>query len=376
MTRLLAMIKKEFIQMRRDKVTLAIMAMLPIIQTLIFGFAINTDVKHLPAIVFDQSLSQESREFLDSLTATEYYDIKYVVSSYKEITDAIQRGNAKVGIIIPPNYSANLKNNRGSQVQIIVDATDSMSATSAISTAQLVGQVKSQEILISKLNASGQNINLNQNFIDVRIRPWYNPDFITAFYMVPGICATILTLTMLLTTSLAIIRERERGTLEQLMVTPLRSYELMIGKIVPYILMGYVQLTILLLTAKFVFQIPFIGSIFLLYLLTGLFIIASLGFGLLISNIAKTQMQGILLSFSCILPSILLSGFMFPREAMPTIFYYLGYLVPITFYLKIIRGIVLKGNGIESLLPEVFALCLFTAIVLGISVVKFKKRLE
>lgn len=376
MTRLLAMIKKEFIQMRRDKVTLAIMAMLPIIQTLIFGFAINTDVKHLPAIVFDQSLSQESREFLDSLTATEYYDIKYVVSSYKEITDAIQRGNAKVGIIIPPNYSANLKNNRGSQVQIIVDATDSMSATSAISTAQLVGQVKSQEILISKLNASGQNINLNQNFIDVRIRPWYNPDFITAFYMVPGICATILTLTMLLTTSLAIIRERERGTLEQLMVTPLRSYELMIGKIVPYILMGYVQLTILLLTAKFVFQIPFIGSIFLLYLLTGLFIIASLGFGLLISNIAKTQMQGILLSFSCILPSILLSGFMFPREAMPTIFYYLGYLLPITFYLKIIRGIVLKGNGIESLLPEVFALCLFISIVLGISVVKFKKRLE
>jgi ABC-2 type transport system permease protein len=194
--------------------------------------------------------------------------------------------------------------------------------------------------------------------------------------MVPGLCATILTLTMTLITSLAIIKERERGTLEQLMVTPLRPYELMFGKIVPYIVMGYTQLTVLLLAAKLVFGLPFLGSVSLLYLLTGLFITASLGLGLFISNIAKTQMQGMIMSFSFILPSVLLSGFMFPREAMPAFFYYLGYLVPITFYLKIIRGIVLKGAGVAQLWPQILALCAFTAIVMSVSVLRFKKRLE
>ncbi len=376
MTRLLAIIKKEFIQMRRDKMTLVIMAFIPLMQTLIYGFAINTDVKHLPAIVFDQSLSKESREFIDALTATEYYDITHTTTSFQEITDMIQEGEVKVAIIIPPDYAAGLKNNRGSQIQVIVDASDAMSASSAVSTAQMVGQSKSQEILVNRLNARGLNIDLASPPIDVRIRPWYNPDFVTANYMVPAIGGIILTMTMLLLTTLAIIRERERGTLEQLIVTPLRSYELMIGKVLPYVLIGYVQLTILLLTAVFVFSVPFKGSILLLYALTGLFILASLGLGLVISNIAKTQMQGLMLSFSFIMPSILLSGFMFPREAMPTFFYYTGYLVPVTFYLKIIRGIILKGNTINYLLPQIGALCIFVFVVMTISIVKFKKRLE
>lgn len=376
MTRLLAIIKKEFIQMSRDKPTLGIMVLMPLIQILIFGFAINTDVKHLSAVVFDQSLSRESREFIDALTATEYFDVNYVASSFDQVKDKIQEGRAKAGIIIPPDYAQNLKNGRGSQIQVIVDATDSTSASSAISAAQLVGQTKSQEILLKKLAATGQLTKVNKNTVDVRIRPWYNPDFITAYYMVPALCATILTLTMLLITSLAIIRERERGTLEQLMVTPMRSYELMLGKIVPYILMGYVQLTILLIVARMVFQIPFLGSLVLLYALTGLFIIASLALGLLVSNVAKTQLQGMLVSFSLILPSIMLSGFLFPREAMPKFFFYLGYLFPITFYLQIIRGIILKGNTLEYLLPQVGALCAFIAVVFTISIVKFKKRLE
>ena len=376
MTRLFAIIKKEFIQMSRDIPTLAIMVLMPLFQILIFGFAINTDVKHLSAVVFDQSLSKESREFLDSMTATEYFDINYVATSFSEVTDRIQEGTAKAGIIIPPDYAQNLKNGRGSQIQVIVDATDSTSASSAISTAQLVGQTKSQELIFQQLAATGQLTHINKQLVDVRIRPWYNPDFVTAYFMVPGLCATILTLTMLLITSLAIIRERERGTLEQLMVTPMRASELMLGKIVPYILMGYIQLTILLLVAKTVFAIPFLGSIILLYVLTGLFIVASLALGLLISNIAKTQLQGMLMSFSLILPSILLSGFLFPREAMPKIFFYFGYLFPITYYLQIIRGIILKGNTIEYLLPQIASLCLFITIVLTISINKFKKRLE
>lgn len=375
MTRFLAILKKEFIQMRRDKLTLAIMTIMPFIQLLIFGFAINTDVKHLSAVVYDQSLSQESREFLDSLTATEYYDINYIAKSYQEVNDRIQKGDAKVGVIIPVDYAPRLKHNRGVQIQVIVDASDSTSASSAISTAQMVGQQKSQEIIVKKLAESGLS-GVSTSPIDVRIRPWYNPDFVTAFFMVPGISGTILTLTMILLTSLAIVREREKGTLEQLIVTPLTSTELMVGKILPYVLVGYVQMTILIVTGILIFDIPVQGSIPLLYLLTGLFITASLGLGLLISNIAKNQMQGMLMSFFILLPSIMLSGFVFPRESMPDIFFYLGYVMPLTFYLEIIRGILLKGLTVSYLWTQIGALVLFTAIVLTISVVKFKKRLE
>lgn len=375
MTRFLAILKKEFIQMRRDKLTLAIMTIMPFIQLLIFGFAINTDVKHLSAVVYDQSLSQESRDFLDSLTATEYYDINYIAKSYQEVDDRIQKGDAKVGVIIPADYSARIKHGRNTQIQVIVDATDSTSASSAISTAELVGQQKSQEIIVKRLAESGLS-GVSTSPIDVRVRPWYNPDFVTAFYMVPGISGTILTLTMILLTSLAIVREREKGTLEQLIVTPMTSTELMVGKILPYVLVGYVQMTILIVTGLLIFDIPVRGSIPLLYLLTGLFITASLGLGLLISNVAKNQMQGMLMSFFILLPSIMLSGFVFPRESMPDIFFYLGYVMPLTFYLEIIRGILLKGVGISYLWTQVGALVLFTAIVLTISVVKFKKRLE
>ncbi|MBP9483311.1 MAG: ABC transporter permease [Negativicutes bacterium] len=376
LTRLVAILKKEFIQMRRDRMTLGIMFVMPFIQLLIFGFAINTDVKHLPAIVFDQSLSQESRDLLNSFTATDYYDIQYVAGSFQEIEDRIQRGEAKVGIVIPPDYQNRIKHGRDAQVQVIVDASDSTSASSAISTAQLVGSRKSQEILISRLEARGNTSKTNSTPIDIRIRPWYNPDFITAFYMVPGIGGTILTLTMIMLTSLAIVRERERGTLEQLIVTPLKSLELMIGKILPYVLIGYVQLSILLTTGVVIFKIPTLGSIALLYLLTGFFIFASLALGLMISNIAKNQMQSMLLSFFILLPSILLSGFMFPREAMPKLFYYLGTILPLTHYLQIIRGILLKGNTLSYLWTPICALILFIAVVLTLSVVRFKKRLE
>jgi ABC-2 type transport system permease protein len=370
------MIKKEFIQMSRDKVTLGIMVLIPFLQVIIFGFAINMDVKHLGAAVFDQSLSKESREFLSALTATEYFDIKYAAGSLREVEEKIKEGKVKAGIVIPPDYAAGLKNNRGASIQLIVDASDASSATSAISAAQLVGERQSREILIGRLAATGRFSALSHNALDIRIRPWYNPDFITAFYMVPGLCSTILTITLLFLTSQAIIRERESGTLEQLIVTPLTALELMLGKLIPYMAVGYAQLTVLLLAARFVFNIPFRGSVFLLYVLTSLFIVASLAMGLLVSNLAKTQIQGMLVSFSLILPSIMLSGFIFPREAMPDIFYYLGALAPITHYLQIIRGIILKGNSIEYFWPHIGALCLFIAVVMTVSVCRFKKRLE
>ena len=375
-TRLLAILKKEFTQMLRDRMTLFIMIAMPFFQLLIFGYAIDTDVKHLSAVVYDQSLSADSREFLDSLTATNYYDIAYVATSYNEVEERIQKGEAKVGVIIPATYASALKHNHPTEVQVIVDATDPTSAMSAISTAQLVGQNKSQQIMVKKLYQSGISTVKNATAIDIRIRPWYNPDFVTAFYMVPGISGTILTLTMLIFTSLSIVREREQGTLEQLIVTPLKSSELMLGKILPYVLVGYIQLTILVLTGVIVFQVPVGGSILLLYALTSLFIMATLGLGLFVSNMAKNQMQGMMMAAFILLPSIMLSGFVFPRESMPKFFYYLGGLFPLTFYPQIIRGILLKGVTIGYLWKPVLALSLFSAVILTMSVMRFKKRLE
>lgn len=373
MKRLWALLVKEFIQMRRDRLTFGMMIGLPIIQLILFGFAINTDVKHLPTIVFDQSLGQDSRDLVNSLEGSQYFNIEYAAKNFNEVNDAVDSGKAKVGIIIPPDFTDNLKHGRTASVQVIVDASDSLAASSAIGAAQLVGQTKSQQILMQKLRGySGHATDLPY---DIRIRPWYNQDFVSAFYMVPGIMGTILTMTLVMFTSMAIVRERERGTLEQLIVTPMKTWELLIGKIIPYIFVGYIQATVALLVGIFVFDLPVRGSLVLLYSLTSLFIIASLAMGVLISVLAKTQMQAMQMSFFIILPSILLSGFMFPREAMPAFFSTLGYLLPLTFYLQIMRGIILKGIGIGMLWGQVFALAAFIAIVLTISIKKFNKKI-
>ena len=373
MRRLWALLVKEFIQMRRDRLTLGMMIGLPIIQLILFGFAINTEVKHLPTIVFDQSLSQDSRDLLNSLEGSQYFNIDYVAKNFDEVNNAVDAGKVKVGVIIPPDFSDSLKHGRTASVQIIVDASDSMAASSAIGAAQLVGQTKSQQILLQQLRGySGHEMELPY---DIRIRPWYNQDFVSAFYMVPGIMGTVLTMTLVMFTSMAIVRERERGTLEQLIVTPMKTWELLIGKIIPYIFVGYVQATVALLVGIFVFDLPVRGSLALLYSLTSLFIVASLAMGVLISVLAKTQMQAMQMSFFIILPSILISGFMFPREAMPAFFSALGYLLPLTFYLQIMRGIILKGIGISMLWGQVFALAAFIAIVLTISIKKFNKKI-
>lgn len=372
MRRLKALLLKEFLQMRRDRLTLAMMLGLPIIQLLLFGFAINTDVKHLPTIVFDQSLQQDSRDLLSSLEASEYFDIKYIAKNFAEVNAAVDSGKTKVGIIIPPDFSDNLKHGRTAAVQVIVDASDSMAASSAISAAQLIGQRNSQQILLQKMHGyTGHTMEMPY---DLRIRPWYNPDFVSAFYMVPGIMGVILTMTMVMITSMAIVRERERGTLEQLIVTPMKNWELMLGKIIPYSIVGYVQVTVALLVGIIVFDLPVHGSLALLYALTALFIIASLSLGILISTVSKTQMQAMQMSFFVFLPSILLSGFMFPREAMPLFFNLLGNLLPLTFYLQILRGIILKGVGLSVLWPQVLSLTVFIAVALTISIKKFQKK--
>ena len=368
MSRILAVLKKEFLQIRRDKMTLGMIFMLPLVQLLLFGFAIQTEVKHIPTVVFDQSLSSQSRELLAAFTASGYYDIDSAAGSYTEVTRNIDSGTARVGIIFPPDFAQRLNRGDSGQVQVIVDASDSMLANQAIATASSIGLLKSQELLFRKLPQAKVPY-------DIRVRPWYNPDGITAFYMVPAILGIIVTMTMVIMTSIAIVRERERGTLEQLMVTPIKPLELMIGKIIPYIALGYVQITIALIVGVLVFHVPIRGSLLQLYLLTLFFITASLGLGLMISNIAKNQMQAFQMSFFVMLPSILLSGFMFPRAAMPRFIYYLSDVIPLTYYLDIIRGIVLKGIGFQYLIGQVIALLVFSVLFIVFSTLKFKKTI-
>ncbi|MTI80422.1 MAG: ABC transporter permease [Firmicutes bacterium] len=368
MSRILSILHKEFLQMKRDRLTLGLIFMLPLVQLLLFGFAIQTEVKHIPTAVFDQSLSQDSREMLDSFKNSGYFNITNTADSYQEVNKMIDSGEIQVGIIFPPDFARSVARGDTAAVQVLVDASDSMVSASAISTAKTIGMLKSQKIVAQKAGITNVPY-------DVEVRPWYNPNGITAYYMVPAILGIIVTMTMVMMTSMGIVRERERGTLEQLIVTPVKSYELIVGKIIPYIALGYLQITVALLVGTIIFDVPIRGSLLQLYLLTLFFITASLGIGILISNIAKNQMQAMQMSFFILLPSILLSGFMFPREAMPQIIQYLSNIIPLTFYLTIIRGIVLKGIGLQYLYPQVIALLIFTVIFLTISILKFKKKI-
>jgi ABC-2 type transport system permease protein len=366
--RIYAVLFKEFLQIKRDRMTLALTFMLPLVQLLLFGYAIQTEVKHIPTVVFDQSLSVDSREILEAFSASGYFDVMYTVDGYAQVNEMIDSGQAKVGIVFPPDFARKIRRGESAPVQVLVDASDSMVSNQAIAVANSIGLLKSQELLTKKLSFSGPPY-------DIRVRPWYNPDGITAYYMVPAILGILVTLSMVMLTSMGIVRERERGTLEQLMVTPLKPYELMLGKILPYTVLGYIQITIALIIGVIVFHVPIKGSILQLYILTLFFITASLGLGIMISNIAKTQMQAMQLAFFVLLPSILLSGFMFPRDAMPKLIYYLGYLIPLTYYLDIIRGIVLKGIGFSYLVGQVVSLLVFSVILLIISTLKFSKKI-
>ncbi|RNC28637.1 MAG: Inner membrane transport permease YbhR [Candidatus Dichloromethanomonas elyunquensis] len=356
--------------MRRDRLTIGLVFMLPLIQLLLFGYAVQTEVKHIPTVVFDQSMSDESRSLLDTFAASGYFDVHYAVNSYQAVNDMIDSGKAKVGIIFPPEYEKEVKRGGSAQVQVLVDASDNMVANQAMATASSIGMLKSQQVIAAKLH-----MDMNQLPYDIRVRAWYNPDGITAYYMVPGILGIIVTMSMVMMTSMSLVREREKGTLEQLIVTPVKSFELMIGKIIPYIFLGYIQITVALLVGVLAFGVPIRGSLLELYLLTLFFITASLGLGIMVSNLAKTQMQAFQMSFFLMLPSIMLSGFLFPRDAMPKIIYYLSYVIPLTYYLDIIRGIVLKGIGFSYLIGQVVSLLIFSIVFLIISILKFQKKI-
>ena len=365
------MLWKEFIQMRRDRLTLGMMTMLPAAQLLLFGYAIQTDVRNLPTVVLDESRSEESRLLAQTLANTDVFRLVGEVADAAAMREAIESGRAGAALIIPPDYHRRIARGEPATAQIIVDAADPQSSAAALSGAQLAAQARGVEITTARFGGRAPVLP-----VDLRVRPWYNPAQRSAIFIVPGVIGVLLTITMTLITSTAIVRERERGTLEQLIVTPIDKTSLMLGKLVPFVLVGYVQMTVVMGLGWVIFDIPIRGSLLLLYLLTATFIVASLGVGLLISTVARSQAQAMQLSFFFMLPNILLSGYIFPRAAMPEPAQWVGALLPLTFFLKILRGILLKGIGIAHLWKEALILAAFSAVLVSVSVRRFSKTIE
>jgi ABC-2 type transport system permease protein len=362
-----AMLKKEFIQMRRDRLTLAMMLGIPALQLALFGYAIQTEVRHLPTIVLDESRSSESRQFIHALLNTGNFDLHGFVQGRDEIERVLGRGDARAAVVIPPDFERDIKRGRTATAQVIVDAADPLASNAAIAGAGLAGATRSQAL------GAARGV---RPAIEVRVRPWYNPAVRSAVYIVPGIVGVLLTITMIVIASIALVRERERGTLEQLVVTPIGKTSLLLGKIVPFLLVGYVQITVILLLGRVLFGVPVRGSIPQLYVAALPFIVASLAVGLFISTLVGTQAQAMQLGFFFLLPNILLSGFMFPREAMPDVAQWIGAALPLTYFLKILRGILLRGVGLEALWKETAVLVGFATVLIAMSVARFRKSVE
>jgi ABC-2 type transport system permease protein len=364
---------KEVIQISRDPLTLALMMLVPMIQLMVFGYAINTDVRNIKTAVYNLDPGPQSRDLLQAFENTDYFQINRYVESDDELNRSIITGHVKIGIKIPPDYSDRLLSNRQATVLVLIDGSDSSIATQSLQVASQVGLTESLARLSTQLQSSLTRT--SQLPIEVRPKMLFNPDSRSANFMVPGLIAIILQIITTLLTAFSIVREREKGTLEQLLVTPVRPFGLMLGKLVPYGLIGIVETITVLTVMRLVFDVPIKGSLLLLLSLSILFVFTALAIGLLISTKAQSQMQALQLAWLIMLPSVLLSGFMFPRESMPGVMRFIGYLVPATHFMEIIRGIVLRGATFLDLLPEVLTLMLMGLLLLVLSAFRFRKKL-
>jgi ABC-2 type transport system permease protein len=364
--------RKELQQLRRDRLTLAMMVALPVLQLLLFGYAINTDVRHIPTVVLDQDHTAASRDFARSMEATGFYDLVGHVADYEDIGRALRTGAARVALVVPPGFGSDLTRGRTARLQLVVDGSDPQTVASATNTAASLAAARATELLISRVAAGGAEAALP---IEIEPNTWYNPDLRTAVYIVPGLVGVLLTMTMVMLTAMAIARERERGTLEQLIVSPVKSVELIVGKIAPYIVIGYLQMTLILVVGGTVFDVPVVGSLPLLYLLAFVFIAANLALGLFFSTLARTQQQAMQMSFFFLLPNILLSGFMFPFEGMPLPAQWFAQALPLTHFLRVVRGITLKGSGFSEVAGEMIWLGAILLVLIALASARFRKKL-
>lgn len=373
--RLRAILKKEFIQIRRDKPSLVMAIAMPVFLLLMFGYAVNTDVEHLPTVVWDQSQSVDSREIIEALRNTQYIDPDYYVQGYPQAEQMVDSGRARVALIIPADYGKNMQGGEQASLQVLVDGSDPTVARAAMSAVQTLGLNQSIQIQNDRLTAQGTGSSATMP-LDVETRVLYNPDMKSVVFNIPALIGLILQNVITMLTAFSVVREKERGTMEQLVVTPIRSLELLLGKLLPFLVIGFVALTLVMSIGIFWFGVPPQGSILLLFLLAMLFLFTILAIGLLISTVAGTQLQAMQMTFILLLPSILLSGFVFPRETMPKLLQLIGDLLPLTYFLEIVRGIFLKGIGIQYLWQDTLALCAFAIILISMAAMKFKKNLD
>ncbi len=367
-----AMVVKEFIQMRRDRVTFGMMVGIPLLQLTLFGFAINSDPKHLPAAMLLADDGPQVRTVLSAIRNTEYIDFIRQVETKKEGRDSLARGEVQFVVNIPQNFTRDLL--RGDKPSILIEAD----ATDPAATGIALGSLRTllANALQNDLKGPLAFLNPTDGPLDVRIHALYNPDSITQYNIVPGLMGVVLTMTMVIITGLAITRESERGTMENLLSMPTRPTEVLIGKIIPYIMVGYIQIGLILVAARFLFHVPMVGNVFLLLASALVFIAANLAMGITFSTIAGNQLQAVQMAFFFFLPSLLLSGFMFPFRGMPRWAQLLGEVFPLTHFLRIVRGVLLKGNGVEDIVLQLWQIALFAAVVLVIGVKRYHRTLD
>ncbi len=374
-SRLLPIMRKEFIHIIRDPRTLVVMFLTPLIQLILFGYAATSDVRNISMAVYDQSRTPQSRHLVEAFVQSGQFSVARTVASDQELARLVDNGTVRAGLIIPPTYANDLIGGRGAQAAFVLDGSDPSVASTALSSARLIGQVEATDVQQQALARRGGSLALAPA-MEVRTRVWYNPDMVSAVFMVPALVGLILQMQATLLTSSAIVRERERGTIEQLIVTPIRSFELIVGKILPYAVMALLITIEILVAGTLLFGVPIKGSVLLLLAISCLFLVSTLGIGLLISTVANTQQEAFLLTFLTIFPSVFLSGFIYPLAALPKVLQYVSGFIPLTYFLVVVRGIVIKGVGVPALTSQITALVIFGVALIVIASLRFRKRLD
>lgn len=370
--RLKAIMIKEFIQMRRDRLTFAMIVGIPLLQLILFGFAINSNPKHLPTVLVNGDHSIFTRTFVQSIINTDYFRLIENPVDEKRADKLLSIGKAQFAITIPTYFSRDLIRGHRPDVLLTVDATDAMAASNAMAAAyQLTHRVFERDLkgVLSHLHHTSPPFNLV-------VHAKYNPELITQYNIVPGLMGVVLTMTMVIITALAVTRERERGTMESLLATPAQPVEVMLGKIVPYIIIGYIQLILILFAAYYLFHVPITGHLLLIFITALPFIIANLSVGITFSTLAETQLQAVQMAVFFFLPSILLSGFMFPFYGMPVWAQWIGTVLPLTHFLRIVRGVILKGNGLLEIWPAIWPIMVFMVGALSVGLMRYRRTLD
>jgi len=369
-------IKKEFLQFKRDPRMFGMILIAPVIQLVFLGLAANLDVDNVKTIVYDMDKSYTSRNFIERFTSSGYFTVVDYVDNYDEVTEAIDKAEVILALVIPSDFEEKINRHETAQVQAIFDGSDGNTASVSAGYVQVITTEYSKNILLDFLRKSG-SVFIPQSNFNAQIRVWYNPTLKTRNFMVPGIVGLLVTLITLILTSLAVVKEKEIGTMEQLIVTPLKPYQMIIGKLVPFMILGFIAVIIVLAAMSVIFNIPVKGSILFLFFSSFLYVLSTLGLGLFVSTISKTQAQAMMIAiFAVMMPMIYLSGFAFPIENMPKIIQYISYIIPLRYFITIIRGVILKGTGFAELWGNALVLFGMGIAILAISSLQFRKRLD